>query len=208
MVRIADQTDNAVASGRQHRCEPKRYLAVSASNCDLQADLLLRGGPTWGLVACVLLVPPGDPLRNEAPVLAGRFLPRKVTSVEAVGDAVRHGVRQVLVVRPWYEVVVVSGEDQRGDLNRRQKFLHHLVLLRVMPNKTCRFCEPAQVVGAHVVLVNLRLGGFRCRAFDSRADVYSSIELTHVVEAGRPDHRFEGATCSDRKGDRSTSDRK
>src|SRR3984957_921567 len=199
MVRIADQTDNAVASGRQHRCEPKRYLAVSASNCDLQADLLLRGGPTWGLAFSVLLVSPGDPLRNEAPVLAGRFLPCEVTSVEAVGDAVRHGVRQELVVRPWYEVVVVSSEDQRGDLNRRQKFLHDLVLLRVVPNKTCRFCEATQVVGAHVVLVHLRLGGLRCRAFVSRADVDSSIELTHVIEVGGPDYRFEGAACRDPK---------
>jgi hypothetical protein len=165
MIRVADQTDNFVASGRQQRRESEGDLAMSASDCDLQAGLLLRASPTWALVACVLLVPPGDPFRNEAPVLAGRFLPRKVTSIEAVGDAVGHSVRQVLVVRPRYEVVVVSGEDQRGDLNRWQKFLHDLVLLRVAPNETSRFCEPTQVVGAHVVLVHLGLGGLRCGAF-------------------------------------------
>jgi hypothetical protein len=51
MIGVADKTDNVVASGRDQRCEPEGDLVVSACVCVLQAGLLLRVGPTWGLVA-------------------------------------------------------------------------------------------------------------------------------------------------------------
>ena len=47
MISVADQTDNLVASGRQHRREPEGDLAVSASDCDLQTGVLLRVRPRW-----------------------------------------------------------------------------------------------------------------------------------------------------------------
>jgi hypothetical protein len=46
MIGVADKTDNVVALGREQRCQPDGDLAVSAGDCDLQAGLLLRVGPT------------------------------------------------------------------------------------------------------------------------------------------------------------------
>src|SRR4029077_11165094 len=64
-----------------------------------------------------------------------------------------------------------------------------------------------KVVGADVVLVNLRLTGARRAGLDRVADVGPGVEPSHHVQARRFDDVLERAACLDRKADRAAADR-
>src|SRR5258705_13271835 len=147
-------------------------------------------------------VPAVNPVHNKAAIFLRRLLPCKVTGIEGVNLAVGHKLVDVLVVRPWNEIVVPACDDlgRRGDC--WQQLTQNRVELRVVPDKPSRLGETSEVVGADVILVDLRLCIARGGGFNRVADVGSRIERAHDVQAGRLDDVFEGAAGVDRKTNR------
>lgn len=91
----------------------------------------------------------------------------------------------------------------RDDLGRRgdgrQQIVQHRVLLGVGPYKPRRLCEAPEVVGADLVLVDVRLADARGGQLDREADIRSGVEGTYVIQSRRFDDLLERAARVDRK---------
>src|SRR5215470_14446223 len=165
-----------------------------------------RGGPSsacdaGGLAAYDAPVPAADPVGDQPAVLFGCWLPGEMAGVEGVNLAVRQKLVEILVVRPRDEVVVAACHDLGRGRDRRQQVLEHWVLLGVVPYEPGRLREPAEVVCAHIVLVDLGLSVARRGRLDRVADVGSGVEPADVIEAGSLDDVFERTAGLDRVAD-------
>src|SRR6266699_2229508 len=159
-----------------------------------------------GLAGYDAPVPAADPLGDQPPVLFRGLLPCEVTGVERVNLAVREELAEVLVVRPRHELVVPACHDLGRGRDRRQQVSEHGVLLGVVPYEPGRLRKPAEVVCAHIVLVDLGLSVARCGRLDRVADVGSGVEPANVIQAGGLDDVFERAAGLDRVADSATTD--
>src|SRR5260370_16479915 len=124
-------------------------------------------------------------------VLLRCLLPCEMTGVERVDLAVRQELAEILVVRPRHELVVPAGYDLGRGRDRRQQVPEHRVLLGVVPDEPGRLRKPAEVVCAHIVLVDLRLSVARCGRLDRVADIGSGVEPANIIQAGSLDDVLE-----------------
>ena len=120
--------------------------------------------------------------------------------------AVGEELGRVLAVRPRHEVIVAARDDlgRRGD--GREQIVQHRVLLGVGPHKPRRLGEALEVVGADVVLVDLRLADARGGRLDCVTDIRSGVEGAHVIQSRRFGDLLEGAARVDREADRAAAD--
>src|SRR5580704_18318333 len=151
-------------------------------------------------------IPAADPLGDQPAVLFRRLFPCEVTGIERVNLAVREELVEILVVRPRHQLVVPACHDLGRGGDRRQQVSEHRVLLGVVPYEPGRLREPAEVVCAHIVLVDLGLSLARCDRLDRVADVGSGVEPANVIETGRLDDVLERTAGLDRVADSATAD--
>src|SRR5258708_33622348 len=120
------------------------------------------GGPSpacdaGGLAGYDAAIPAADPVGDQPAVLLRCLLPCEMTGVERVNLAARQELVEILVVRPRHELVVPARHDLGRGRDRRQQVPERRVLLGVVPYEPGRLREPAEVVCAHIVLLDLGL---------------------------------------------------
>ena len=69
------------------------------------------------------LVSAADPIGDQVAVLLARLLPCELTCGERMDLAVREEVMQLLVVRPWHEVIIATRDNlgRRAIVGRRSR---------------------------------------------------------------------------------------